>query len=109
MGNTSYTAINGSPQFGKEIEKGVEKVVDTAEHIGAEIKDELQHLGEFAKKTGTAALQQVGGAAEKAYSQVVSTGKAGADRMEREIKQYPLTSVLVAFGAGAVLGMFTRR
>lgn len=109
MGNTGHTAGNGSSQVGTIIEKRVENALDSSEHVATEIRDGLEHLGDVAKKTGTAAIQQVSDVAERAYTQALATGKKGAEKFEREIKQYPLTAVFIAFGAGALLGVLSRR
>ena len=71
--------------------KTVKRAVKNAAGVGEEIWDEVAEMGEDTANAARHAAQ------------------AGATALENEIKRNPLLSVLIALGAGLVVGMLRRK
>lgn len=72
----------------------------------AEVKEELQEMGEVVKDLAQEKLAQVSEKASEYYDQGREEVHGVACACEQYIRQRPLRSVLIAVGVGWLLGQF---
>src|SRR5262245_34035823 len=80
-----------------------------AEEMGSQVRDWAQEKGNQIKEGAQEAMQQVGASA----SQLAEMGRTTIDQLEGSledrIRSKPLQSVLIAAGAGMLLGLLWKR
>lgn len=91
-------AANYTMQQATDTMERLRSVIDQATHT---MRDLSQISGEWA---GTAQVR-----AREMASQVRSQGEWAANTVSRQVEEYPLTSLVVAFGVGYLCGMMIRR
>ena len=89
-------------------ERGAE-VQERAQEMGAQVRDWAQEKGSQIKEGAQEAMQQVGTSA----SQLADLGRETMGQLEEgledRIRNKPLQSVLIAAGAGMLLGLLWKR
>ena len=85
------------------------QVQERAQEMGAQVRDWAQEKGSQIKEGAQEAMQQVGASA----SQLAEMGRTTIDQLEGSledrIRSKPLQSVLIAAGAGMLLGLLWKR
>lgn len=76
-----------------DLGKLVSRVSEAGKEEVGEIRDQAQ-----------SELHDLRGQADHAYQQIREQSGAARDQVEASVEKHPLTSLLVAFGAGAALG-----
>lgn len=94
---------------GEKVLSNVDSAMHNGEEFLGEVKEGFNRIGHAVKKSTTSAAEQLGDVAEQTYSKVVDSTKQGAEQLEDEIKRYPITAMLAAFGVGTFVGMMCRR
>ncbi len=73
------------------------------------IGDEVKEFGKNAKEVAASTIEAVKENASKYYQQGVEKAKDVEKNLEGKIKEYPLKSLLIAVGVGALVGMLIKR
>jgi ElaB/YqjD/DUF883 family membrane-anchored ribosome-binding protein len=102
-------AADSSADMREQVRERVAQVQETAGEMGAQVRDWAQEKGTQIKEGAQEAMQQVGASA----SQLADMGRTTINQLEGgledRIRSKPLQSVLIAAGAGMLLGLLWKR
>ena len=102
-------AADHSSDMREHVRERGKQVQEVAEEMGAQVRDWAQEKGSQIKEGAQEAMQQVGASA----SQLAEMGRTTIDQLEGSledrIRSKPLQSVLIAAGAGMLLGLLWKR
>src|SRR5882672_10477145 len=103
------TAAEHSSDMREQVRERGAQVQERAQEMGAQVRDWAQEKGSQIKEGAQEALHQVGTSA----SQLAEMGRTTIDQLEGgledRIRSKPLQSVLIAAGAGMLLGLLWKR
>jgi ElaB/YqjD/DUF883 family membrane-anchored ribosome-binding protein len=89
--------------------RNLESEFDTLKQDLATLRADIGSLVGVLKDEGAAKLNAAAAQAGVAAGKAVDLGKQGVSELETTIAQRPLSSVLIAFGVGAIIGRITLR
>jgi ElaB/YqjD/DUF883 family membrane-anchored ribosome-binding protein len=102
-------AADAASDMREQVRERGAQVQELAEEMGAQVRDWAQEKGSQIKEGAQEAMQQVGASA----AQLAEMGRTTIDQLEvsleDRIRNKPLQSVLIAAGAGMLLGLLWKR
>jgi len=108
MTNTVTNSTFGK-RTGSELQDGFDSTYEKGEKIASDIKGSLSDLGKSLRQNGEDVLKDVEVKAHEAYDKMYDAGKKVGERIVKSIEESPLTSALIAFGIGTLLGLRLRK
>ena len=103
MENTETSQSKSGQQSRPEASKSGSKKTQSGESP-IDLRGSLSELSDAFKRSSSGLVEQFGQISQKAYGDLCSQAKSGAERINSEIHKSPLTAVAIALGIGALLG-----
>jgi ElaB/YqjD/DUF883 family membrane-anchored ribosome-binding protein len=108
MSHSNNIARN-SRKAAEEVRDEAQSMIDTVQERASNIAHNVQQMGADAATAVKEQVQQVRDTAVGYYEDGRDRAVQLEKRLEKRVKQHPMNSVLIAIGAGFLLGMLFRR
>jgi len=108
MSHSNNIARN-SRKAAEEVRDEAQSMIDTVQERASNIAHNVQQMGTDAASAVKEHVQQVRDTAVGYYEDGRDRAVQLERRLEKRVKQHPMNSVLIAVGAGFLLGMLFRR
>jgi ElaB/YqjD/DUF883 family membrane-anchored ribosome-binding protein len=100
---------NSSSDLREQVRERGAQVQEVAGEMGAQVRDWAQEKGSQIKEGAQEAMQQVGASASQLAEMGRTTMNQLEESLEDRIRSKPLQSMLIAAGAGMLLGLLWKR